>query len=257
MNPFDELKTWLLSFVGREDAHHIFTMTNWVHCNDHDQYALCFGSKALYLKTCYEKEIAPRLIIDSEHLKEVFPLKDHPLLDEYNWREYLACHFDRYAAGVFGFDYRPIPDFFIPAGWPSPWNTLLKSSSLIDQDKEKLLFSNYSSYSGTAIILTLAKFFFTEWRNLGLKNENSVDQNFIDKQIISSQFLEPAIAYLFLNSLDEEVEDGSCTYCDFQFHPSPTDTVELRCRQLVEYLQQPKQRQAISKLFVALISNSK
>jgi len=258
MDPFNELKTWLLSVVGREDARDIFTMTDWVHCNNHNQYALCLGAKALYLKTCYEKGITPRLIIGSEHLLEVFPLDYDALLNEYNWRCDLACHFNRYAPGVFGFDYKPIPNFFIPECWPSPWNTLLKSSRLTNQDKKKLLPSNYFSYSGFSIILTMAKFFLTEWtiQRSGLKDRNSVDQNFIDR-IIGTQFLEPAIAYLFLNSLDEEVEDGSCTYCDFQFHPSPTDTVELRCRQLVEYLQQPKQRQAISKLFNALISNSK
>lgn len=243
INPFQELKLWLLQTTGHPMADKILTMKAWHH-NDQNQYALCLGGKALYLEKCKEKNIEPQLIISKDHIKQVFPnlhAKDEPYPEIY-YSDWLSGHFGRYSPGVFGWDYRPLPNVFCPDMWPTPWNTLLSTSRI----------ALNLGFKQPTIMLTLISSIQAYYIN----RFSQYDQGIVDL-IATRKFLEPAVTYLFLSSLDEEEEDGSCTTCDFVFNYSATETVESRCREFAKYLSEPKQQQAIHCLVKALISNSK
>lgn len=240
INPFQELKLWLLQTVGRPQADKILTMRAWHH-NHQGKYALCIGSKALYLEKCREKNIEPQLIISIDHLKEVFPDPNENDADYYQiyYSDWLTGQFERHSPGVFGWDYSPIPNLFCPDMWPTPWNTLLSTSRIT---------LNLELRQPT-IMLTFINFVQAYYLNYF-----SHYDKIITDVITTKHFLEPAVTYLFLNSLNEEEEDGSCTTCDFVFNYSPTETIESRCRDLQKYLREPKQQQAITSLLKALIS---
>jgi hypothetical protein len=245
INPFQELKVWLLETVGHPMADKILTMKAWHHHNDQGLYALCLGSKALYLERCKEKNIEPQLYISRDHIKQVFPdlhPEDTDCLELY-YSDWLTGQFERYSPGVFGWDYSPLPNVFCPDMWPTPWSTSLLSTSRIALNL---------SLKQPTIMLTLVNVIQAYY----IDRFSQYDQSIIDL-IATSKFLQPAVTYLFLNSLDEQEEDGSCTSCDFVFNYSATETVESRCREFAKYLSEPKQQQAIHLLVKALISNSK
>lgn len=224
-------------------ADKILTMKAWHH-NYQNQYALCLGGKALYLEKCKEKNIEPQLFISKDHIKQVFP-EPHPKDTDYPeiyYSDWLSGHFGRYSPGVFGWDYRPLPNVFCPDMWPTPWNTLLSTSRI----------ALNLGFKQPTIMLTLISSIQAYYINCF----SQYDQGIVDL-IATRKFLEPAVTYLFLSSLDEEEEDGSCTTCDFVFNYSATETVESRCREFAKYLSEPKQQQAIHCLVKALISNSK
>lgn len=226
-----------MQIVGRQDAYKILTMKAWHH-NNQDQYALCLGSKALYLETCRHQEVEPQLVITEQHLKDLF---EYPYLREdlLHWSYWISNHFHRHSPGLFGWDYNPIPNVFCLEMWPAPWPTLSKNSRL------KLKPSGASIVS---TVITYIQSYYSEH----FPEPNPV----ITDQIVSRTFLEPAIVYLFLQSLDEEEEDGSAATCDFVFNYSATDTVEKRCREFAAYLEEEKQQQSIQILLEALLKNT-